>query len=585
MVTTVADEQFGAWLTAFNNAASSTSVDALIALFHPDAFWRDFLAFTWNVHTAEGVDAIREMLIARFERTAITAWQQAGPVRSNNGVLDGMVTFNTSDACCDAVIQLRDGKASIVLTSMTALKVLDEARNMGSVSDYPKSGEAGNSGVETDTGQPYCVIVGAGHCGLSIAARLQQLGVPTLVIDRRERPSDTWRDRHDSLMLHTPSYFDEMPLFPYPQNWPLYPSKNQFANWLDAYRSVMNVNLWTAAECVGADFDDALGKWRLQVRRGDRVIELNPEQLVITTGLFGAPKMPTLDGKERFKGTQQHASLYRNGRDYEGLRCVVVGSGTTAHDISADLWASGAHVTMVQRSPTLVMRWQTLSDGLAQLYGSEAKKRGITTELADLLFAAIPLRSVLRMHQGVVSQAKQRDAQFYERLKSAGFQVTFGEDEAGVYPQVLRDPGRYYIDVGASELIINGNIKLRSGVAVTGLEEETVVLSDGSELPADAVFYATGYDRKPLAPIVNKDIAEKVGWLWGFGSGISADPGPWEGEIRNIGKPTQQTGLWFLAGGPGIVRSYSRVLALQIKARQAGIPTAVYKLAEAFHAN
>jgi putative flavoprotein involved in K+ transport len=230
------------------------------------------------------------------------------------------------------------------------------------------------------------------------------------------------------------------------------------------------------------------------------------------------------------------------------------------------------------------MRLEALSDVLAPFYGDQAKAQGITTELADLLFAAIPLRIMLRMQQRLVSREKQRDAEFYQRLRSVGFQVTFGEDETGVFPQVLRDPGRYYIDVGASELIIDGSIKLRSGVGVTGLGKETVVLSDGSELPADVVFYATGYERKRVASIIGEKIAASVGWLWGFGSGTGADPGPWEGEIRNIGKPTQQAGLWFLAGGPAMTRSYSRILALQIKARHAGMPTPVYKLAKVFHA-
>ncbi|MBV9562753.1 MAG: NAD(P)/FAD-dependent oxidoreductase, partial [Bradyrhizobium sp.] len=141
------------------------------------------------------------------------------------------------------------------------------------------------------------------------------------------------------------------PGFPYPEDWPLHPSKDQFADWLDAYQSVMNLDVWTGTECMAAEFDDARNMWRLQVSRGGRMIELNPRQLVVATGIFGAAKIPDVAGKERFAGVQQHAGWYRGGRHHAGRRCVVVGSGTTAHDVCADLCAAGADVTMIQRSP------------------------------------------------------------------------------------------------------------------------------------------------------------------------------------------------------------------------------------------
>jgi putative flavoprotein involved in K+ transport len=122
----------------------------------------------------------------------------------------------------------------------------------------------------------------------------------------------------------------------------------------------------------------------------------------------------------------------------------VVGSGTTAHDVCADLCAAGADVTMIQRSPTIVMRLEALIEGFAQLYGDKANARGITTELGDLLFASTPMRLLVQIHQGIVAQVKQRDAEFYKGLERAGFQLTFGPDDGGVFPQLLRNPGGYY---------------------------------------------------------------------------------------------------------------------------------------------
>jgi putative flavoprotein involved in K+ transport len=132
-------------------------------------------------------------------------------------------------------------------------------------------------------------------------------------------------------------------------------------------------------------------------------------------------------------------------------------------------------------------------------------------------------------------------------------------------------------------LIADGSIKLRSGVRVEALGEHTALLGDGSELPADVVVYATGYDRAPAAKVLPEEIAHRVGRRWGFGSGIGNNPGPSERELRNMRKPTRQTGLWFHSHGIGAARSYSQVLALEIRAREVGIPTRVYKLAEVYH--
>ncbi|WP_027583214.1 NAD(P)/FAD-dependent oxidoreductase [Bradyrhizobium sp. Ai1a-2] len=462
MIAADVDDRFNKWLGFFNVAVAAKDIDALLILFHPDAFWRDMLAFTWNVRTVEGHGEIRQMLDACLARTAPTAWRPMRPARLEDGIVEGIVEFETNVARCKAVIRLRDGKAWTLLTSTAELKGFEASPGPDHVGDSGSAHqERPHSDAASATSQPYCVIVGAGHCGLALGVQLRNLGVPTLIIDRRERPSDTWRNRHDSLTLHSPSYFDQMPGFSYPDNWPVYPSKERFADWLDAYQSMMQLDVMTGAECVGAKYDDARGKWRLKVKRRDRAIELNPEQLVLATGLTATPKIPDIPGKERFKGPQQYASLYRSNPLHRDCRCVVVGSGTTAHDIAADLLADGADVTMIQRSPTIVMKLETLLEGFASLYGSEPKAQGITIDLADLLFAATPLRILVGMHQKLVKHVREKDAAFYRRLESAGFRLTFGEDEGGVFPQILRDPGGYYIDVGASELIANGSIKLR----------------------------------------------------------------------------------------------------------------------------
>ena len=179
---------------------------------------------------------------------------------------------------------------------------------------------------------------------------------------------------------------------------------------------------------------------------------------------------------------------------------------------------------------------------------------------------------------------REQDADFYARLKKAGFQLDFGDDESGLFLKYLRRGSGYYIDVGASELIADGSVKLAHG-DVSELTETEVVLDDGTRLEADLVVYGHGFGSMNglAADIVGQEVADKVGKVWGLGSDTTKDPGPWEGEERNMWKPTQQEGLWFHGGNLHQSRHYSLYLALQLKARAEGIPTPVYGLQEVHH--
>ena len=110
-------------------------------------------------------------------------------------------------------------------------------------------------------------------------------------------------------------------------------------------------------------------------------------------------------------------------------------------------------------------------------------------------------------------------------------------------------------------------------------------MADGTELPADLVVYATGYGSMNgwAADLISQEVADKVGKVWGLGSDTAKDPGPWEGEQRNMWKPTQQEALWFHGGNLHQSRHYSLYLALQLKARAVGIDTPVYGLQEVHH--
>ncbi|CAB4912694.1 unannotated protein [freshwater metagenome] len=264
---------------------------------------------------------------------------------------------------------------------------------------------------------------------------------------------------------------------------------------------------------------------------------------------------------------------------------VVVGSNNSAHDICKALYETGVDVTMLQRSSTHIVKSDSLCEiALGDLYSERAVESGMTTAKADLTFASLPYRIMHEFQIPVYQQIAEQDKDFYDRLEKAGFQHDFGDDGSGLFMKYLRRGSGYYIDVGASELVADGKIKLVAG-QVERISKTGVVLEDGTELPADLIVYATGYGSMNgwVADLIDQETADKVGKCWGLGSDTTKDPGPWEGEQRNMWKPTQQENFWFHGGNLHQSRHYSLYLALQIKARYEGIDTPVYGLQEVHH--
>ncbi|HET9480858.1 MAG TPA: NAD(P)/FAD-dependent oxidoreductase, partial [Candidatus Polarisedimenticolia bacterium] len=360
----------------------------------------------------------------------------------------------------------------------------------------------------------------------------------------------------------------------------------KIGDWLESYTRIMELNYWGGTTCKRARYDEAKGEWEVLVERNGEQVTLRPKQLVLATGMSGRPNVPDYPGAERFRGEQHHSSRHPGPDAYAGKTCVVIGSNNSAHDICAALWEVGADVTMVQRSSTHVSRSDTLMElALGALYSEQAVANGITTEKADMIFASLPYAILPPLQKPVYEEMARRDADLYRRLEERGFMHDFGEDGTGLFLKYLRRGSGYYIDVGASELVANGDIKLVSGVEVSEIKEHSLVLTDGTELAADLIVYATGYGSMNgwAAELISQEVADKVGKCWGLGSGTRKDPGPWEGELRNMWKPTRQEGLWFHGGNLHQSRHYSQYLSLQLKARMEGLPTAVYGLAEVHH--
>jgi putative flavoprotein involved in K+ transport len=588
------------WLADFGAALAAGQAQHAAAMFDADCYWRDLVAFTWNIRTQEGPGAVADMLATRLADTAPSSFALEGEANEADGVVDAWFTFETRVARGRGHLRLKStpagDKAWTLLTTMTELKGFEEARGETrpkGVEHGPHRGrvtwqesreeEARTLGY---TKQPYVVIVGGGQAGIILGARLRKLGVPAIIIEKNPRPGDSWRNRYKSLCLHDPVWYDHLPYMPFPDDWPVFAPKDKIGDWLEMYTKVMELNYWGSTTCKKATFNETRQEWEITVDREGREVTLRPKELVIALGVSGYPNVPKVAGAETFEGDQFHSSKFPGAENYRGKKAVVLGSNNSAHDICAALWEEGVDTTMIQRSSTHIAPSESLMElALGGLYSEAAVKSGIDHHKADLIFASVPYKIMHTFHIPVYEEMKKRDADLYSRLEKAGFLLDFGVDGSGLFMKYLRRGSGYYIDVGASELVANGSVKLKSGVNIAQIKPKSVVLSDGTELEADLIVYATGYGsmNQWLADLISPEVANKLGKVWGLGSDTPKDPGPWEGELRNMWKPTKVPHLWVQGGNLHQNRHYSQFMGLQLKARYEGIPTPVYGQAQVHH--
>ncbi|WP_421928230.1 NAD(P)-binding domain-containing protein [Neoaquamicrobium sediminum] len=575
-----------AWLAQLADTLQRRDVAGALELFAEDCYWRDLVAFTWNVKTMEGKPAIAAMLDATLAATGPRDW--AVTEAAGSEPIEAWFAFATAAGRGSGIFTLENGKCRTMLTTLQSLDGHEEPlgprrangvrhgadRNRTTWAEQRAAEEAAY-GNGTD---PYCLIIGGGQGGIMLGARLKLLGVPTVIVEKNARAGDSWRNRYRSLVLHDPVWYDHLPYIPFPENWPVFTPKDKMGDWLEMYVKVMELTYWGGTECVSAQFNEAEKRWTVELRRDGKTITLRPAQLVFATGAYGPPKMLDLKGSDSFGGEMIHSSQYSDGSAYRDRKVVVIGAASSAHDVAVDLWEAGADVTMVQRSPTTVVRSQTLMDMAFEIYSEEAVARGIDVDKADMIAAATPFALQPPKQKALYDRIRARDAEFYRKLEATGFLLDFGPDETGLMMKAYRTGSGYYVDVGASQLIIDGEIGIKAGVEIDRLTPTGIRFADGSEIEAEIVIQSTGFQsmHEVVAKIVSREIADEIGTCWGLGSGTRNDPGPWHGELRNMYKPVAQENLWFQGGNLALSRFFSKFVALQIKARMERIPTPVY---------
>ena len=327
------------WLAEFASALKRSDIEGVTSLFAEECYWRDLVAFTWNITTLESRSAIADMLKARL------ADVQPGSFKA--GERNGWFTFETALGRGTGHVRLKDGKAWTLLTALNELKGFEEkrgpSREMGTEHGAIQNRVTWTDRRRADASelgydrQPFVLIVGGGQGGIGLGARLKRLGVPTLIVDRHPRPGDAWRNRYKSLCLHDPVWYDHLPYLPFPDHWPVYTPKDKMGDWLESYTRIMELDYWSSTPCRSASWDEARREWKVDVEREGKPVTLRPKHLVIATGMSGFPEVPVFPGSDIFRGKQHHSSGHKGGEGWAGKRCVVVGSNNSAHDIAADL--------------------------------------------------------------------------------------------------------------------------------------------------------------------------------------------------------------------------------------------------------
>ncbi len=299
MLDTSLNDTVAAFLDDFGKALEKSDIDRATGMFLDDCYWRDLVTFSWNIKTVEGKDEVADMLRHQLATIRPANWRIAdGEVATEeDGVTTAWITFETEVARGYGLIRLRDGKIWTLLTSMVELKGHEEPlgydRPMGAKHGAAKHRPSWKEEREAEarelgyTKQPYVLIVGGGQGGIALGARLRQLGVPTIIVEKNDRPGDSWRNRYKSLCLHDPVWYDHLPYLPFPPNWPVFSPKDKIGDWLEMYTRIMELNYWTRTTCKSAKYDEATKEWTVVVDRDGEEVVLKPKQLVLATGMSG----------------------------------------------------------------------------------------------------------------------------------------------------------------------------------------------------------------------------------------------------------------------------------------------------------
>ncbi|KAG6872067.1 hypothetical protein C0995_013411 [Termitomyces sp. Mi166 len=504
-----------AWFAAFTRSVEAGDSQGVAKLIVNDGYWRDMLALTWDFRTFSGLPKITQFLADRLGSARPTAFalrddaylglQQPYP---DIAWINLFFDFETSTGIAFGIARLipdakGEWKAHTIYTNLEDLKGFPE--KIGTLRDasvnHGKWVDNRKKEVEFVDKSPVVLIVGGGQSGLEVAARLKALDVPTLVVEKNQRIGDNWRNRYDALCLHDP-----------------------LANWLENYAEALELNVWTSSTVVNATQNG--DSWNVRISRGDGSERtFTVKHIVFATGLGSNDgTFSEYPGMDSFKGQILHSSRHKSAEDHLGKKVVVIGACTSG------------------------------------VYSED----GLPTDIADRVTASFPHHFNVGLAQRSTKAVADLDKDLLDALRARGFKVNSGIQGTGFGPLAWMKAGGYYLDTGASQLIADGKIKLKTGSLLESFTETGLKFEDGSELPADVVVFATGLgdSRAHIRKVVGEEVLKGVNPIWGFNP---------EGELNGVWRDMGVKGLWSMLGNLALCRFHSKHISLQIKAIEEGV--------------
>ncbi|KAJ7215583.1 FAD/NAD-P-binding domain-containing protein, partial [Mycena pura] len=574
------------WIDTFGRALAASDAACAATCIQPNGFLRDVLVFTWRNRTVRGTAEITAYVGSALARGDISLAQFRLDDRAGFAPVVGPNISTSSPRAVSAgfvfVTAIGTGRGYFTLVPAhgsansdsdggTVWKAVAVFMTLWEITGHEELGpEEGTYGGHTvawedvDAERREAVErdpLGGGQTALNVAARFRQMRIPTLVIEQYPRVGDSWRRRYPTLTLHTPKAHHSMLYHSYPDTWPIYTSRDKLANWLEQYAISQDLCVWTNSRALPTPtYDHVARRWTVTVlRNGTNEITLRPVHIVLAAGSIGAPRMPIPPcAAAAFAGTILHSTAYRGGRAFAGQDVVVVGAANSAADICQDLVVQGARtVTMVQRSSTCVVSCESIRRVAERIWPKDVR-----IEVADFKWMATPFRLLKEVLSEKKDELRAHEKDLHEKLTSAGMELNMGKDGSGQFPMFFERYGG--LDVGCADLIGSGQVKIKHGVEVAKLTEGSVIFTDGSSLPAQAIVFATGYEsiRDTMRELFGDAVIDQTGPVWGVDG---------EGEIRGCYHTSGHPGLWFTGGNFVTSRFYSKQLALQIKAAELGL--------------
>ncbi|OWM89906.1 indole-3-pyruvate monooxygenase YUCCA2-like [Punica granatum] len=329
------------------------------------------------------------------------------------------------------------------------------------------------------------IIVGAGPSGLAAAACLKQRGVPSVILERSNCIASLWKNRtYDRLRLHLPKQFCELPLMPFPKNFPTYPTKQQFVAYLDTYVSRFDLKPVFGTTVVSAEFDPICRFWRVKTSSGTKCLdfEYTSRWLIVATGENAEAFLPKLEGMDDFRGPVLHTSEYKSGDMFCGKRVLVVGCGNSGMEVCLDLCNHNAQPSLVVRDSVHILPQEMLGRSTFGL--SMCFLKWFPAHIVDRLL-------LLVSHFMIGDTAKYG----LIRPKLGPLQL---KNKTGKTP---------VLDVGTLSHIKSGKIKVFRGIK--RVRHDSVEFVDEKEEKFDAIILATGYRSNVPSWLMDTDMFSK----------------------------------------------------------------------------